>query len=253
MNLQLGPWDAVLLIVVTAQSTMMAYLHAPRLKALIYVLPVPFTLASLALGQPLDSTHVLGICLVPLYANTVRWLHYGARLPISAAIALAATCQALLSVALARVVPVTAAAFWLSLGLLLAGGLAIYVLTPAAHEPGYRSPLPVPIKTLLVAAVISGLILAKSYLGGFMSAFPMVGIVGAYEARHSLRTLCRAVPVLMISFVPLLIAGRLLGPSMGLGWALLVGWGGYLLTMWVLSRLTPGRETQERAKSKQAG
>jgi len=236
MQPQIGPWDVGLLLVVTGQSTVMAYVHSPRVKALVYTLPLPFTLASLALAKPVDATHVLGICCVPLYANCVRWLHYNARLPIAVAIAGGALANAIVAVSLADVIPRTPGAFWLSMAVLLAGGLVLLLRMPSVDEPGHRSLLPVPAKVLIIGAVVTALVLAKQHLGGFMTGFPMVGVVGAYEARRSLRTLCGAVPILLLSFVPLLGVAYLLGPRMGLPASLALGWLGYLLVTWLLAR-----------------
>lgn len=109
-----GPWDAILILGVAGQATVIAYAHAPRWKAAVYAVPLPFTLATLALGVPVGTTHALSVMLMPFYPYTVRWLQ------------------------------------------------------------------------------------------GFMSAFPMLGVVAAYEARHSLWTLGRQVPIMMLALTPLL-------------------------------------------------
>jgi hypothetical protein len=53
----------------------MAYLPHPRIKAFAYVLPVPFTIASMALGRTIDATNVLGVLLLFGYIQGVRLLH----------------------------------------------------------------------------------------------------------------------------------------------------------------------------------
>ena len=53
--------------------------------------------------------------------------------------------------------------------------------------------------------------------------FPMLGVVIAYESKQSLYTVCRHVPVAMLSLVPLLTTCYVLQEHIGLVPALLVG------------------------------
>ena len=53
--MNLTGWD-VLLIVVTAQSLVLAYTEAPRWKRLLLSLPFPFTLVVLSVGRPIDGS-----------------------------------------------------------------------------------------------------------------------------------------------------------------------------------------------------
>jgi len=75
----IGPWDIALVAVVSGQCTLIAYLHAPRATAFMLTLPIPFTLATLALGEPVDVTHAAGLVLFLGYANAVRGLLAGIR------------------------------------------------------------------------------------------------------------------------------------------------------------------------------
>ena len=77
MSFRFSPWDLVLLAVVTAMGTVLAYLPDPKLKALLMSLPFPFTLANLSLGEPVGPGHALGLFLLLLFTHLVRWLHRG--------------------------------------------------------------------------------------------------------------------------------------------------------------------------------
>ena len=234
--MNLGPWDLALLVAVSLQCTLIAYLHAPRWKALVLTLPVPFSMATMALGQPVDASHATALLLFVLYANAVRWLHTRARVPIVAAIATAALGYALVGSGLARVLPRTDAAFWAAAGLMLAANLALFAAMPYRWEPGHRTPLPLWAKLPVVCAVILGIVLAKRGLRGFVAGFPMVGVVTAYEARNSLWTICRQVPVFMLAFAPMVVAIRLTQGALGLGGALAVGWLAFLAVYIPLTR-----------------
>lgn len=230
--IQFGAWDVALLAVVSVQATMIAYLHQPRWKVLALSLPLPFTLASLALGEPVGATHMAGVTLMLLFVHAVRVLHVGFRLPIVPVIAGSAAGYCLAATGLARVIPKTDAAFWVAAGVALAVAAGVLAVMGPRDEPGHRSPLPVWIKLPVVAGVIGLLIVLKQHLSGFMTMFPMVGVITAYEARKSLWTVSRQMPVLILAFVPMIVTIRLLQGRLGLGGALPVGWA-VLLTILV--------------------
>ena len=234
-SIHLGWWDAALLLAVTGQATAVAYLRQPRWKVLMLSLPVPFTLACLALGQPVGATHAGGVTLILLYTHAVRLLHYNLRMPIVAAIAIATGADCLIATTLAPVLPTTGVAFWTAAGVAFALALAMLLRTAARNEPGHRTPLPLWIKLPIIAAVISLLVLVKELFSGFMTMFPMVLIVGMYEARHSLWTVCRQIPAMMVAAIPMMCAARLTQDALGLGWALAIGWAVFLAVLGPLS------------------
>lgn len=223
-----GTWDLVLIVAVSVQCTVVAYLHQPRLKALVFMLPIPFTCAFLAIGQPINSAHVAGLFLLFGFTLAVRGLHVGLRLPIIPSIALADIGYCLLAAGLRPYLPVGPYAFWSLVLAAAATALIGWRLLPHRSEPGHRSALPVWIKLPLIAALIALLICLKSYLQGLMALFPFVATVSAYEARHSLWTLCRQMPVLIALFLPLMIVLRFTQPYLGPGGALAIGWLVYL-------------------------
>ena len=224
MSVHLGLWDFLLIAGVSAMATTLAYLHHPRWKALIMSLPIPFTLATLSLGRPVDATNALGLAVLLGYAHAVRVLYGRLRVPIVAAIAFSVLGYCALGTAAAPAIPASDGAFWVAEGLVFALGLALYITTPHREEPGHRSPLPVYVKLPIVVAVVVALIAIKKSLQGFMTLFPMVSVMAAYEARFSLWTICLQIPVLMLTMVPMMAAIRLAQPRLGLGGALAVGW-----------------------------
>ena len=75
-------WDMLLVVAVSLQATALAYVPHPRWKAFLLTLPVPFTLASLSVGQPLDSTNVVALLLLLAYTYGVYCLHVRCRVPM---------------------------------------------------------------------------------------------------------------------------------------------------------------------------
>jgi hypothetical protein len=232
----IGPWDIALLIVVSVQATILSYVHHPRWKAFVWTLPVPFTLATLALGKPIDTTNIVAVNVMVVYAHAVRILHQRLHAPITPTIVVCATGYCLAGWKLSGILPETNAAFWLCCAVTFAIGVVLYTLTPHRDEPGHRSPLPVWLKLPIIAVVVFGLILIKKSLHGFMTFFPMVGVVAAYEARKSLWTIGKQAPVVILATVPLMAVSRLTQHRVGLGPSLLLGWIAFGMILTPLTR-----------------
>jgi hypothetical protein len=222
--LTLSTWDIALVAAVSVQATALAYLPSPRWKALLLSLPVPFTLASLSVGRRVDGTNILALVLLLGYTYGVYYLRARWRLPIVAAIVLCAAGFCATACTLAPWVPRPEPAFWALVGLVFGLGVLLWRVMPYREEPTHRSPLPVYVKLPLVAGVILVLVVLKQYLQGFMTVFPMVGVVASYEGRHCLWTLTRQIPVLMLTMLPMMALVHVLYPYAGLGWALAGGW-----------------------------
>lgn len=225
---ELTRWDALLVVAVSAQATVLSYMHSPRLKAFVFMLPIPFTTALLAVGGPLTSEHAAGLVLLFGFLLAVWALRVKCNVPIVASIAIAAVAYCAVATLVRPVLPAGRAGYWWTSLVVAVVAAAGWLLMPPREEPGHRTSLPVWIKLPCLAAVIVAIILLKGRLGGFMVMFPFMGTIAAYEARHSLWTLTRQVPVLMAMFLPMMAAVLLTEDRIGLGWALALGWAVYL-------------------------
>jgi len=244
----LGFWDILLVVVVSLQATALAYLYDARWKAFILSLPIPFTVASLSVGQPVDSTNVLGLTLLFLFTQGVRVLYARCNVPIVAAIVSSALGYCLIASLLAMLVPRHGAFFWGACAATVA--LSVYLLKVLPHrdEPGFRTPLPLYIKLPAITVVIVSIVLMKQWLQGFMTVFPMVGLIGAYEARHSLWTMGRQMPVVMLTMTPVIITCAVAQPHIGIGWGLALSW---VVLLAILVPLTRRRWAVEAAATNQ--
>jgi hypothetical protein len=228
MDIHIGSWDLLWVAVVSLQATALAYVLEPRWKALVSTLPLPFTVAVLALGSPVDASNILGLVLVFVFYLEVRWLHQRWSVSIVPAIVISALTYSALGALLAPILPDTDLAFWLAAGLVWLFGLALLLKMPYRAEPGHRSPLPVYIKLPVIVGVVLLMIAVKGVLRGFVTVFPAVSIVAAYESRYSLWTIGRQVPVLFVAMVPMMAAIRVAQTPLGLGPALVAGWAVFL-------------------------
>jgi len=223
-SVEIGVWDVVLVLAVSVQGTIVAYLHKPKWKALLLGVPVPFTIASLALGHDVDATHVTGLLVRLLCLHAVRWLYVGARVPIVAAVALSGVGYCVAGGLLADVMPRTDWMFWTGAGVAFAVALVLRAWMGERAEPGHRTPLPIWVKLPIIVFVVVVIVIIKKVLHGFMTVFPTVTLVAAYEARHSLWTVSRQIPRFLLGLVPMMATVYLLQRSIGLGAALGVGW-----------------------------
>jgi len=243
--MRLGLWDILLLAGVSIQATAIAYIYHPKWKALLYSVPIPFTLATLSLGTGIGVTNVTGLLLLLGYGHGVRLLHQRLGVSIVLSIVAAAVSYCGAATALVSVLPQTETAFWAACAIAMALGFVFFLAVPYRGEPGHRTPLPVWVKLPVVTLVILSLIAMKQMLQGFMTMFPMVGVVAAYEKRYSLWTFARQVPVLMMSCVPLMAVSRLTQPHVGLAGSLLLGWVVYLGTLFGTTRWLWARSQAE--------
>jgi len=222
----IGAWDLLLLIAVSSMGVVIASLHDPRFKALMLSLPLPFTISVLSVGKPLDATNVVALNVLLAYTHGVRLLHYRWRVPIIPAILISALGYCCLGGVLAQLIPRTPTAFWLACAGTMAFAALLHYGLPAREEPGHRNPLPLPVKCASTFGVVFFLVLIKQIIQGFMTVFPMVGVIASYESRHSLWTNCRQIPIIMLTMTPMMIAIYLAETRYALatGWALALGW-----------------------------
>ena len=101
--------------------------------------------------------------------------------------------------------------------------------------------MPVWQKLPIIVGVILCLVVLKNELQGFMTVFPIVGVIAAYESRHSLWTIVRQIPVFMLTAVPMMCAIHLAQPMIGLGLSMIAGWVVFLAVFLPITRGTWGK------------
>jgi len=244
-SFQFTPYDILLVIVVSVQAAVLAYLRQPRWKAFVLSLPIPFTLLTLSLNQPINATNVLGLVYLLLFSQAVLLFHKSVRLPIIPAIFLSALGYCLLASVTAPHIPKTTLAFWLAWGFTITLGWALYLWLPPRGEPAHRTELPVWIKLPIILGVVTMLVLIRNSLQGFATLFPLVGVMAMYESRYSLWTISRQFTVIMVSMGTMMGVVYIAQSRWSLFPALMAGWlvflpvfGAITLNMWSkMSRL----------------
>ena len=231
-----GFWDWTLILVVSTQATVLAYLPRPSWKSFVMGLPIPFTLASLALGQRVDASHTFGLALLIVFAHAVRLLHLRLKVRIVPAIALCVLGYCIVGQAAAGSLPSGNDAFWLGFAVALSTAALLWITHPHVEELPFRTTLPVWLKYPIIALIVTALILVKQQLRGFMATFPMVSVIALYETRYSLRTSCRQFSILVIALAPALAVCRFVESYLSLGVSLIPTWIVYLAIVLPLQR-----------------
>ncbi|MCL2645831.1 MAG: hypothetical protein FWD61_02370 [Phycisphaerales bacterium] len=238
-----GPYDYALIVLVTLQATAVAYLHRPQLKALVFMLPIPFTCSALAVGKPIGVDNIAGLFLFLFYMFFVLILHIRFRVAIIPTILISALIYCFVGGIVRPFIPRgTLCIIVSSLAAVALVALLILRQMPPRQEPGQRTDLPIYLKIPILAAIVVALLSIKSLLGGFITLFPIMGMISAYEARNSLYTLTRHAPILILLLVPTISTIIVAQNYLPLPPALLAGWAVYLPLMFlfvVLSRSTP--------------
>lgn len=221
----------VILLMVMAMTSV----KQPRIKTLIWLLPIPFTVVTLLLGKPVGSSNLLGVGLLLLFANTVRWAHDRKLAPIVLLIALSATGYVGLSGLLRPLLSHTEVEFWGLTVLLLLLFLWVVVRAKRLNTSPRCDEASGHMKRLILAVVVFMLVVLKHSLQECMTMFPMLGVVAAYEFRESHWYMCRKVGHFALCSIPMMATIHMLQPMFGLPLALVGGWGTFIsLMLWLI-------------------
>ena len=132
--MHLNHWDITLILIVSIQATLIAYVRQPQTKALLITFPFPFSVAYLALGHPIDATNMLGLLLLLVFIHAVRWLYIQGKCHIVIAIILGALIYSIIGTVTAKLIPRQEWVFWLATGVTLTIALLLLQYQPHRNE-----------------------------------------------------------------------------------------------------------------------
>lgn len=224
IDLNLGFWDFLLIAVVAVQGTLLAYVYHPKWKSLLLTLPFPFTVAYVAVGKPINATNMAGLILLLLYTHGVRICYNKFKFPIVISIFLSALAYCIVGFLTSELLSENSLVFWIAAASSYIVAIIAMIVFPHRDEGGQKSPMPVWLKLITIVAIVFFLVVVKRGLGGFVTVFPMVGIVAAYEARQSLWTISRQIPIVMLTMGTMIVTMRIFQGFLGPYWSLAVGW-----------------------------
>ncbi|RQX13650.1 hypothetical protein DDE19_25375 [Micromonospora ureilytica] len=257
-------WSAVLLV--TAVVWAVSVIRSVRLRALVYSLPLPMTLALVSTDYPVGGAQVLGVVGLNLFFVTVAVTHQLWRWPILLAdVAGIAVYVALSAGLLAVDIPFEVAlagtlALWLATVLLLRrrashsdsprGASAVEAVAVAEARPDGLPPL-LKLVVIFVGAILTALL--GAVLRGMVVTFPYSGVLVAVEARRQLAEFSRHFARNSLALVGFLTGYHYL-QDVSSGVALGAGWAVFAVVAAVLHLpLRPRRVAQARAASRPPG
>lgn len=225
-------------LLIAAVVVVVRLIPSVRLKAAVYSLPIPMTLALLASGAPVDARHLLGVVLLVLFFAVVSTLHH--RLGLHILLADAGAVAAYLLIAW----PLTGLG-GLSFPLVLAAVCLLWTAVGLRRPPPARN-APPQRPRLADAALVVGAALLIAPLAGtlqaFVVTFPYSGVLVAVETRRTLPAFTRQFARASLALVAFLAAYHLATP-LGTGWALATAWGAHLATAALLIATGTGRRS----------
>ena len=157
-------YDVLLVAAVSLQSLCAAYLYRPEWKAVMLLLPIPFTIAALAVGKEIGISNLTGLVFLLLYAKGQWVFHQRFKVPIIAAIALSALGYCVSAVVLLPFLPQEPWAFWVGFVAVIVLACLILNRFTVSTKPGFRTTRPLWVKVPAIVLVVLLLVSIKRYL-----------------------------------------------------------------------------------------
>lgn len=241
---ELSQWDVVWIIAVCVQLTVAAAFSHPKWKSFISQLPVSFTAAALAVGQPIDATHILGLILFTVFTFEVRFLYRQGHVPIVGAMMMATITYFVMAWVMAAFLPHNGLVFWIACVLSAVFAVMILRLTQHRRERLQRTVVFLWLKLAMTIAIVIVVVQFKGILRGFVTTIPILAFTGIYESRNNLWTVSRQVPVVALMMIPMMVVCHIVeegqGPTLG---SMGAGWLAFLIALAIIEyRRTRRRE-----------
>ncbi len=173
-------------LAVSSIITAMSKVHSQKLKAILYTLPFPITIALIGSNSIATSLSILGLMLTGGFLWGCYFLHFKLRLNVLYADVLLAIFYIIAAYILAQSVRIS---FWVMFIIFLATWMVLIILITRktfkyrARKPAKTS---VWLKAVTVFFIAFALFSAHQYLAAFVVTFPYNGVFAVYENRAGL-------------------------------------------------------------------
>ncbi len=209
----------------------MASIHDPKLKAMVYSLPFPATIALIATHGNVTSNVIIGLYLLNGYLWAVYILKNSFKINVLIADILSAIMYIAIGYLLIHSLHVSFVTICISYSVIWLLAVVLLHRHPIAEAVSPRSAIPPYQKatsTFLISTVLFGL---KDSLAGIVVSFPFSGVFAVIEAKNYLATLARIFLRNSIAILALFITIHALHSFSILAVRLLVGWLAYLIVL----------------------
>jgi len=216
----------------------MARIPNVRLKAAIYTLPIPISIALLATRQKINSSEVIGIMLVCGFIWLTRLLHEVFRISILIADMIGAALYVALGYVFIKLIHLsfpTVIVIYLLLWLILIGFFHKHATEEKSVKPSAISPVIKGAATTVISFVMFSL---KDTLAGIVVTFPFSGVFAVAETKGHLEVFFRVVVRNSLAIIGLFISMYSLQIHLNLVINLIIGWAVYFVILKLIQHIT---------------
>lgn len=230
--LTFSTFNLIMAMAIAVTIVVISLVRSPILKAVIYGLPIPITLALIASQKGVDTSHIVGLFLLTSFLWLVNWLK-GKGVNIFVADMFSAVVYVVVGYVLTRLDLEKDWLFWSFSAAYFFLWLAFMFLFPRGIvlEAGRKEKVDVVIKGAVVFSVATLLLTLKDLLRGIVVTFPFSGVFTVLEMRNQLHVLSREFTRNSIAILAFFIAIYLTTTSFGPYLAIVVGWVVYLIAL----------------------
>lgn len=203
----------------------MSLLKSGYLKALVYSLPIPITIALVATNGRINTSNVIGLALLTLFLWSVYWL-VKRRMNIYLADIAASALYIGLGYGAIKLIHIP---FIISVIIYLLVWIIFTVTHKHRNEQSIKlvSKLPPLTKLPIVTALAFLLLSLKNLLAGVVVTFPYSGVFAVVESRSTLLTLAatftrNSIAILAMFITMFYLNSLVLGIRIALGWIVYV-------------------------------
>lgn len=173
-------------IAVSAIITVMANVHSQKLKAILYTLPFPITIALIGSNSIATSLSIVGLILTGGFLWGCYFLHFKMRMNVLLADILLAVFYILAAYILTRLVDISFWTIFILFGLCWLVLMALFKRATFRYRSQNPSKLNPFLKAVFVFIIAFALFSAHHYLAAFVVTFPYNGVFAVYENRAGL-------------------------------------------------------------------
>lgn len=216
---------------------LMAMVQSVRLKATIYALPIPITVALIATQGAVNSSNIIGLMLICGFIWMVKYLHGHHKLHIVTSDIIAAITY--LSAGYITVRFLSVSFTWLIFIYCISWALImwLYQKRPVTEKLTKPDPTPPVIKGTGATLLSLPLFYLKDVLAGIVVTFPYSGVFAVIETRHNLATFLRIVIRNSLAILALFVAIYPLQEVLPLVLNLFIGWSAYFAVFAIIRKI----------------
>lgn len=238
---------------VVATVLAISSIRSPRLRAIIYCLPIPMSIVILGTDSKVNTSHPFSLLLVLVFTFSVWLLYKKLGLPIILSIALGACLYVLLGLGNSYIIKIPFMPMYIFEVFLW---LLWVIVQPLRFSGGDRKTHDKPLAAIdyaqrgaIVFVCTYILIGIKGLIFGAIATFPFNGIFTSYIMKDQLTLFANELGRNFLGLFNFFLTVYLFQDKIGLGHAVAIGWVVCAVTIFFISRYVPRRHPQKAGRS----